>query len=111
MRFHRMIILQAELESSFIYQDTPDQSMATSDVKADMEQAHPMDRLVCGDVGFGKTEIAIRAAFKAVKRRKTSSGAGSDDYSRHATSPNLLLRQAWKTCLLTLNTSIDSKLQ
>lgn len=58
--------LQAELESSFIYEDTPDQAKATSDVKADMEQPHPMDRLVCGDVGFGKTEVAIRAAFKAV---------------------------------------------
>ena len=58
--------MQAELESSFIYEDTPDQAKATSDVKADMEQAHPMDRLVCGDVGFGKTEVAIRAAFKAV---------------------------------------------
>ena len=58
--------LQAELESSFIYEDTPDQANATTDVKLDMEQAHPMDRLVCGDVGFGKTEIAIRAAFKAV---------------------------------------------
>lgn len=62
--------LQAELESSFIYQDTPDQSIATSDVKEDMEQEHPMDRLVCGDVGFGKTEIAIRAAFKAVNSGK-----------------------------------------
>ncbi|WP_425389679.1 transcription-repair coupling factor [Ekhidna sp.] len=62
--------LQAELESSFMYQDTPDQSMATGDVKADMEQEHPMDRLVCGDVGFGKTEIAIRAAFKAVNSGK-----------------------------------------
>lgn len=58
--------LQVELESSFIYEDTPDQAKATEDVKADMEQLHPMDRLVCGDVGFGKTEIAIRAAFKAV---------------------------------------------
>ncbi len=58
--------LQAELESSFIYEDTPDQAKATQDVKDDMEQAHPMDRLVCGDVGFGKTEVAIRAAFKAV---------------------------------------------
>ncbi len=58
--------LQAELESSFIYEDTPDQAKATADVKEDMEQAHPMDRLVCGDVGFGKTEVAIRAAFKAV---------------------------------------------
>ncbi|MEM6813318.1 MAG: transcription-repair coupling factor [Bacteroidota bacterium] len=62
--------LQAELESSFMYQDTPDQSIATADVKADMEQAHPMDRLICGDVGFGKTEIAIRAAFKAVNAGK-----------------------------------------
>ncbi len=58
--------MQAELESSFIYEDTPDQATATSNVKDDMEKAHPMDRLVCGDVGFGKTEIAIRAAFKAV---------------------------------------------
>lgn len=57
--------LQAELESSFIYEDTPDQARATEDVKRNMEEAHPMDRLVCGDVGFGKTEVAIRAAFKA----------------------------------------------
>ena len=57
--------LQAELESSFIYEDTPDQELATKAVKADMEDDCPMDRLVCGDVGFGKTEIAIRAAFKA----------------------------------------------
>ncbi|WP_035559028.1 transcription-repair coupling factor [Hymenobacter sp. IS2118] len=58
--------MQAELESSFIYEDTPDQAKATEDVKHDMQQPHPMDRLICGDVGFGKTEIAIRAAFKAV---------------------------------------------
>ena len=58
--------MQAELESSFIYEDTPDQAKATEDVKRDMELPHPMDRLVCGDVGFGKTEVAIRAAFKAV---------------------------------------------
>ncbi|MGP8215036.1 MAG: transcription-repair coupling factor [Bacteroidia bacterium] len=58
--------LQNELEASFIYEDTPDQVKATADVKKDMETPHPMDRLVCGDVGFGKTEIAIRAAFKAV---------------------------------------------
>lgn len=57
--------LQTELEASFIYEDTPDQLKATQDVKHDMEQEHPMDRLVCGDVGFGKTEVAIRAAFKA----------------------------------------------
>ncbi|MBX7129587.1 MAG: transcription-repair coupling factor, partial [Flavobacteriales bacterium] len=57
--------LQAELEASFIYEDTPDQEKATADVKRDMEKPTPMDRLVCGDVGFGKTEVAIRAAFKA----------------------------------------------
>jgi transcription-repair coupling factor (superfamily II helicase) len=62
--------LQHELESSFIYEDTPDQSTATADVKADMESDRPMDRLVCGDVGFGKTEVAIRAAFKAVDNNK-----------------------------------------
>jgi len=62
--------LQAELESSFIYEDTPDQGRATEDVKKDMEQPHPMDRLVCGDVGFGKTEVAIRAAFKAATEGK-----------------------------------------
>ena len=56
--------LQTELEASFIYEDTPDQGKATADVKKDMESASPMDRLICGDVGFGKTEIAIRAAFK-----------------------------------------------
>ncbi len=58
--------LQAELESSFIFEDTPDQASSTEDVKKDMQEAHPMDRLVCGDVGFGKTEVAIRAAFKCV---------------------------------------------
>ena len=57
--------MQQELEASFLYEDTPDQLKATNDVKADMEQARPMDRLVCGDVGFGKTEVAVRAAFKA----------------------------------------------
>ncbi len=62
--------LQAELESSFIYEDTPDQETATADVKKDMENERPMDRLVCGDVGFGKTEVAIRAAFKAVDNNK-----------------------------------------
>jgi transcription-repair coupling factor (superfamily II helicase) len=62
--------LQAELESSFIYEDTPDQAKATEDVKKDMQQPHPMDRLVCGDVGFGKTEVAIRAAFKAATEGK-----------------------------------------
>ena len=62
--------LQEELESSFMYEDTPDQEKATSAIKRDMEEDYPMDRLVCGDVGFGKTEIAIRAAFKAVSDNK-----------------------------------------
>lgn len=62
--------LQVELETSFLYEDTPDQAKATEDVKRDMEQPHPMDRLVCGDVGFGKTEVAIRAAFKAASEGK-----------------------------------------
>lgn len=65
-RFPQDNYLQHELEASFIYEDTPDQIKVTADVKRDMERPHPMDRLVCGDVGFGKTEIAIRAAFKAV---------------------------------------------
>lgn len=62
--------MQLELESSFIYEDTPDQTTATTDIKTDMESQRPMDRLVCGDVGFGKTEVAIRAAFKAVDNGK-----------------------------------------
>ena len=64
--FHPDTYLQHELEASFMYEDTPDQYKATQDVKSDMEKPYPMDRLICGDVGFGKTEIAIRAAFKAV---------------------------------------------
>lgn len=64
--FSQDTCFQNELESSFIYEDTPDQQKATIAVKDDMESIHPMDRLICGDVGFGKTEIAIRAAFKAV---------------------------------------------
>jgi transcription-repair coupling factor (superfamily II helicase) len=62
--------LQTELEASFIYEDTPDQYKATQDMKEDMQQPHPMDRLICGDVGFGKTEVAIRGAFKAVENGK-----------------------------------------
>lgn len=62
--------LQHELEASFIYEDTPDQEKSTQDVKKDMESERPMDRLICGDVGFGKTEVAIRAAFKAVDNGK-----------------------------------------
>ena len=70
MAFRPDTYLQTELEASFIYEDTPDQEKATADVKKDMEAPHPMDRLVCGDVGFGKTEIAVRAAFKAVADSK-----------------------------------------
>jgi len=62
--------LQLELEASFIYEDTPDQLKATNDIKKDMEAGFPMDRLICGDVGFGKTEVALRAAFKAVSDSK-----------------------------------------
>lgn len=69
-RFSPDSFLQHELEASFIYEDTPDQMTATQDVKADMESDKPMDRLICGDVGFGKTEVAIRAAFKAVSDNK-----------------------------------------
>ncbi|MFR9166557.1 MAG: transcription-repair coupling factor [Dysgonomonas sp.] len=69
-KFSPDTFLQNELEASFIYEDTPDQVKATADVKHDMENEMPMDRLICGDVGFGKTEVAIRAAFKAVSDNK-----------------------------------------
>ena len=68
--FSRDTYLQNELESSFVFQETEDQIKITNDIKKDMESESPMDRLVCGDVGFGKTEIAIRAAFKAVADNK-----------------------------------------
>src|SRR5205807_8828700 len=63
-------IMQREMEASFLYEDTPDQEKATIDFKKDMESRHPMDRLICGDVGYGKTEIAMRAAMKAVLDKK-----------------------------------------
>lgn len=69
-RFSGDTIWQKELEASFMYEDTPDQISSTEAVKKDMESDHPMDRLVCGDVGFGKTEVAVRAAFKAVMDNK-----------------------------------------
>lgn len=69
-KFSEDTIFQKELEASFFYEDTPDQTTVTEQVKADMENENPMDRLVCGDVGFGKTEIAVRAAFKAVSDSK-----------------------------------------
>jgi len=68
--FNGDTVWQKELETSFLYEPTPDQAKVTEDVKTDMEQIHPMDRLVCGDVGFGKTEVAVRAAFKAVSDGK-----------------------------------------
>ena len=69
-QFSNDTVWQKELEASFFYEDTPDQAKATDDVKLDMEAENPMDRLVCGDVGFGKTEVAVRAAFKAVQDGK-----------------------------------------
>ena len=69
-RFSPDTVWQKELEASFLYEPTPDQAKVTDDVKDDMEQVHPMDRLVCGDVGFGKTEVAVRASFKAVSDGK-----------------------------------------
>ena len=81
--------LQNELEASFIYQDTPDQAKATQEVKEDMMKPYPMDRLICGDVGFGKTEIAVRAAFKAVVAGKQVAVLGSNNNSSLATCTNI----------------------
>src|SRR3989337_1530853 len=72
--FGRDTIWQKELEASFIYEDTADQEKVTEEVKQDMEAENPMDRLVCGDVGFGKTEVAVRAAFKATQESKQNAG-------------------------------------
>ena len=68
--FNPDTVWQKELETSFLYEPTPDQAKVTDEVKEDMELENPMDRLVCGDVGFGKTEVAVRAAFKAVSDGK-----------------------------------------
>jgi transcription-repair coupling factor (superfamily II helicase) len=73
-----------------MYEDTPDQIKSTQDVKTDMEKAYPMDRLICGDVGFGKTEVAIRAAFKAVTDGKQASGARAHHHPRPPALENLL---------------------
>ncbi len=70
IQFSADTIWQKELEASFFYEDTPDQEKVTNEVKSDMEAPNPMDRFVCGDVGFGKTEIAVRASFKAVQDGK-----------------------------------------
>ena len=80
---------QREMEASFPYAETPDQLKAIAEVKADMEEPVPMDRLVCGDVGFGKTEVAIRAAFKAVQDGKQVGGAGADHAAGLAAPPDL----------------------
>ena len=69
-RYGEDTLAQREMEESFPYQETPDQLAAIADIKADMQSPHPMDRLVCGDVGFGKTEVALRAAFKATQDNK-----------------------------------------
>ena len=78
---------QHELEASFPYEETPDQVAALAEIKADMESDRPMDRLLCGDVGFGKTELAMRAAFKAVDERQAGGRARADDRARAAALP------------------------
>ena len=72
------------------YRETPDQREAIEQVKADMEAPRPMDRLICGDVGYGKTEVALRAAFKAAERRQAGDGARADDDPRPAALRHLL---------------------
>ena len=76
---------QREMEDAFPFVETPDQRTAIDDIKSDMERAFPMDRLVCGDVGFGKTEIAIRAAFKAIQEGKQVAVLAPDDVARQPT--------------------------
>ena len=80
---------QRELEDAFPYEETPDQLRVIDDVKRDMERPVPMDRLLCGDVGFGKTEVAVRAACKAVMERQAGGGAGPDDPAGRATPPDV----------------------
>ena len=99
--------LQHELEASFMYEDTPDQYKATQAVKDDMENSIPMDRLICGDVGFGKTEVAIRAAFKAVADNKQVAVLVPTTIlaMQHAKS----FKNDYRDCLVRLITSIDSE--
>ncbi len=82
-------VWQRQLESSFLFEDTPDQRKATGDVKSDMERIRPMDRLLVGDVGYGKTEIAVRAAFKAIQSGRQIGGARADDDSGRAASAHV----------------------
>jgi transcription-repair coupling factor (superfamily II helicase) len=91
--------LQNELESSFIYEDTPDQTKSTQEVKADMESDRPMDRLVCGDVGFGKTEVAIRAALKLW----ITAGRYSSSYNYFSLSALPYFTERLKICQLLLD--------
>ena len=82
-------VWQAQFEDAFPYEETPDQLRAIEEVKRDMERPRPMDRLLCGDVGYGKTEVAVRAAFKAVDRREASGGVGADHHPRATARPDL----------------------
>ena len=80
---------QREFDAAFPYQETPDQLTSIDDIKRDMQASRPMDRLLCGDVGFGKTEMAIRAAFKAIDAGLPGGGAGADDGAGRAASPDV----------------------